>query len=352
MPFSKPDLLTLLESLPVLINRNQIQQLRVAGSQPRPGSPLSPNPIASQPSLTVPQHVQSVQATLKRTSDISTKVTVTFKRNPGDPLFVETRVYVSGYKGNPQPVQMGSGQSPVSFSLENTGEPVTVSVQSSGNLGQAPISTAPSTTFQLAKTNLATTPTAAGNGTASSGAAVFGLSNPSWWGSYDGGFYAFGTGTAGKYGTGTANQIKFSMIRIPYSITIRKLATLVNTSVGGGATAAFGIYDTSGNKIFSWDNIAVAASGLQTTTLGSPVTLAPGIYIAATGTVLTTLAASQNGYTAGSSSEGIEPWAANGTKRSGTAANPISGGAMPSTLGALSLGGGNFDTMPYLIMEA
>src|SRR6185312_11793666 len=124
----------------------------------------APNPVASAGSLTAPSHVQNVQAQIKKASDITTKVTVTFQRNPQDYAFVDARVFVSGYKGNSQPVQVASGQSPVSFSLENTGEPVAVTVQASGNLGQAPLSTAPSTTLQLTKTALATTPTTSGNG--------------------------------------------------------------------------------------------------------------------------------------------------------------------------------------------
>lgn len=350
MLFSSEEPLHLIESLPVTISRNQTQQLKVAGAQPRPGNG-SPNPVASQPSLTVPQHVQSVQATLQRTSDISTKATITFKRNPSDPLFVETRVYVAGYKGNPQPVQVGSGQSPVSFSLENTGEPVTVTVQSSGNLGQAPISTAPSTTFQLAKTNLATTPTAGGNGTGSS-SATLGLTNPFWCLLWDGSNYSFSNSGNGTFGTGTANQVKFTMIRVAYSIKLTTMVTRINvTSVGG--VAACGIYDLSGNKLGSWDNFSVAtgATVIVAKTGGGSITLAPGIYIAACACSDTSAAASLGGCQAGGSNEGIEPWNSNGTKRTGTAANAMSAGVMPATLGALSIGGAGLTTLPNILLE-
>src|SRR5882724_2714300 len=242
--FSKEEPHGLAESLQILVNRNQLQALKTSGAQPRPGN-NSPNPIASQPSLTAPQHVQSVQVRQQRTSDMSTRCTVTFQRNPADPLFVETRVFVSGYKGNPQPVQVGSGQSPVSFALENSGEPVTVTVQAAGNLGKAPLSTAPTTTMQLAKTPLATTPTAAGNGTTPSSAATFGLSNPSWWGSGDGSSYSMSGNPNGQWGTGTANQVKVWMVRIPYSITISKL-TFRHLSSVVGAKGAFGMYNSAG----------------------------------------------------------------------------------------------------------
>lgn len=171
--FSPTTPLGLENSLPVLSNTNQIQILKASGNQPRPAS-LSPNVIAQAATANLPAHVTSVQAVAVKANDSTSKVTVSFSRNPNDYFFVDARVFVSGYKGNPAPTQVASGQSPVSFSLENTGEPVNVTVQSSGNLGQAPLSTAPNTTLQLVKTPLATTPTTAGNGTATAGSGTAG----------------------------------------------------------------------------------------------------------------------------------------------------------------------------------
>jgi hypothetical protein len=162
--FSQKTPLNLHRSLPNLANRNELNSVKVAGNQPRP-SQLSPNPGAA-PSQILPAHVSEVRAITTRTSDLSSKVVVTFSRDPNDAAYVNARIFVSGYKGNPSPVQIASGESPVSFSLDNTGEPVTATVQASGNLGQAPLSTAPTTTLQLSKTPLATTPTEAGDGTA------------------------------------------------------------------------------------------------------------------------------------------------------------------------------------------
>lgn len=385
--FSTTQPLDFSTSLAELIGRNQLQTLKTTGSQARP-SDSAPNPVAAAGSLTAPQHVQNVQVQVQRASDITTKVTVTYQRNPQDYLFVDTRVFVSGYKGNPSPTQVASGISPVSFSLENTGEPVAVTVQSSGNLGQAPLSTAPTATLQLAKTALATTPTTAGNGPGSatfqtqgvdnlsqtllnieaidssiyvtnpSGGNVaiqgtqFELTSPGWWSSGDGTTYGFNTALGGAYGTGNANEVKWWMSRIPYSLSVGKIATLVSVNGTAGQVGGFAVYDKTGTtKLLAYDNFSVATTGLRNTTI-TPVVLQPGIYIFASACSQASAGpASQPSYQAASTSEGISPWSANGTKRSGTAANAMSSGVMPSSLGALSVGGGGFAALPYVLME-
>jgi hypothetical protein len=370
-------------SLEILNNRNRGQTLSVIGAQARP-SDNSPNPVSGVRSLTVPAHVQQVQAIATKTSDVSSKVTVSFKRGPQDYQFVSARCYVVGYKGNPQPVQMAEGQAPLSFQLENTGEPVAILVQSSGDLGQAPLSTAPSTTLQLVKTPLATVPTTAGNGPGTlevqtngvdnasqillnlkssdsslqltnSGGDVdiienpFGKSSPMWWSSGDGTIYPFTTGL-GDFSTGTANQIKFWMFRLPICLTVSKLATYINTLVNP-SVCGFGVYSFSGGtKYFSWDSIATNTSGAKGTTLGAPVTLAPGVYIFACGCSVTGRPLTQGGYSTEGTNEPVQPWNAN-VVRTGTAANALSSGAMPSTLGALSTSNAISTVLPCIIME-
>lgn len=339
MLFSPGDPLTLGESLPVLVNRNQIQSLKTTGIQSRPGNG-SPNPVASQGSLTAPLHVQNVQSRLQRTSDVSTKVTVTFNRNPADGLFVETRVYVSGYKGNPAPVQVGSGQSPVSFALENTGEPVTVTVQSSGNLGQAPISTAPTTTLQLAKTGLATNPT------------NFGSGSPDWLGSAPGSNFPV-RNVSGLWGTGTANQVKVLLARLDRSFTVRRITTRTGGPLAG-SSSSLACYSYQGlSKVFAWENFATTTTGVTLTTiLTTPVTLAAGFYYMAcacntTGAAPVTL----GGYEATGTNEGVMPYNTQGIVRSGVAGNVMAGGVMPDTLGALAPGGGGWTVWPLWTME-
>lgn len=354
--FNQTDPLNFGDSLSVTVARNQLQTLKTTGSQARPSN-AAPNPVASAGSLTTPNHVQNVQVQVKKTSDVSSKVTVTYQRNPQDYLFIDTRVFVSGYKGNPAPVQVASGVSPVSFSLENTGEPVAVTVQASGNLGQAPLSTAPATTLQLTKTPLATTPTTAGNGPVSAytfgssdaslvvtttGSSVdttlvpFGKTQPAWWLSGEGSPYPY-QNSNGTWGTGTANQIKIWYVRIPYEITVGRI-TYRHISSLAGSHSALGVYNSSKNKIFSWDNFDTnVGAGTKTTTLG-PFTLTPGIYIVACGcdTALSTSApATQGGFVTIGSSETSQPQNIN-TVRFGVASNTLSSGAMPATLGTIT----------------
>lgn len=148
---------------PTSVTAQQLQTLKTASGQPRQGS-QSPNPFVRGGSPTFPQHVSGVTAILKKSSDVSTKATITFQRSAADGLYVDSSVYVSGYQGNPQPVKVASGQSPISFPLNNTGESLAFTVQANGPTGSAPLSSAPTTTSKLVSTPLATTPTTSGTG--------------------------------------------------------------------------------------------------------------------------------------------------------------------------------------------
>lgn len=152
---------------------DQVQSLKSAGIQPRPTSQTPNAFLQNGKSATVPQHVSGVTAIIKKTSDVTSKVTVSFQRAPHDYRFVDASVFVSGYKGNPSPVKMASGQSPISFSLENTGDAFAITVQANGPTGSAPLSSAPTTSAKLVSTPLATVPTPAGNGTGGGGTAGF-----------------------------------------------------------------------------------------------------------------------------------------------------------------------------------
>lgn len=148
---------------PTSVTAQQLQTLKTASGQPRQGS-QSPNPVVRGGSQTFPQHVSGVTAILRKSSDVSTKTTITFQRPPNDGLYVDSSVYVSGYQGNPQPVKVASGQSPISFPLNNTGESLAFTVQANGPTGSAPLSSAPTTTSKLVSTPLATVPTTTGTG--------------------------------------------------------------------------------------------------------------------------------------------------------------------------------------------
>lgn len=145
------------------VTANLLQSLKTASGQPRPGT-NSPNAVLAGGSSTFPQHVSGVTASLKKSSDVSSKATITFQRPPHDYLFVDAAVYVSGYQANPQPVKVATGQSPISFALNNTGESLVFTVQANGPTGSAPLNSAPTTTAKLVSTPLATTPTSGGTG--------------------------------------------------------------------------------------------------------------------------------------------------------------------------------------------
>lgn len=103
----------------------------------------------------IPKHVSNVASSLSQASTgMTSAVSVTYSRDPGDASHEKVNVYVKGYQGNSSPVQIASGsESPVTFVLNNTGETVSILVQSQGNSGSAPLSTAPSTGVQIPKSN-------------------------------------------------------------------------------------------------------------------------------------------------------------------------------------------------------
>jgi hypothetical protein len=283
--------------------------------------------------------VTDVRAITVKASDISSKVTVTFSRNPADFAFVETRVYVSGYKGNPSPVQVASGQSPVSFSLENTGEPVTVTVQASGSSGDAPISTAPTTTLQLVKTPLATTPTTAGNGTSPAPAPPYAIHS----------FY--GANNVCPLNTtsttlGATTTVFFLLIELSAPITIGHVTAGRNTvdQINKKGFCA-GIYDLSGNKLLSGDSLSTGTQGIDSVSI-TPVTLPAGRYYFAWGAIWNSInPAGTGGHSFAAASSGgsgtLNRLINKNSTAYGTAANTLSGtsaaATMPATLGALTI---------------
>src|SRR5438270_10408007 len=99
----------------------------------------------------IPKQVTNVVASIAPANSGSTSVvTVTFRRDPTDASFSTAQVYVRGYNGNSSNVLTASGAtSPISFILNNTGESVAVTVQSSGNAGDAPIANSPNAGIKL-----------------------------------------------------------------------------------------------------------------------------------------------------------------------------------------------------------
>lgn len=338
----------------------------------------------------IPKQVSNVQVSVANAQTGSTcTVTVLYRIDPTDKNFAGVNILVKGYQGNNQLVQVSSGvSSPTKFVLNNTGEIVSFTVQAYGNGGSAPLTGSPTCSGTL--------PQATGGGFGSStntSASVklqhnfvdnasqsllniesidssilisnpsggnlaiqgpqFNTVNPGWWGSGEGSNYPAVTSATGRWGTGTANQVKCWMVRIPYTLKVTKLTTRTGGPLAL-STSSFACYDSTGtHKLFAFEGFVTTTTGVTLThTLGATVTLPPGIYIMAcscdtSGTPPTTL----GGYTATGSNEGVEPWNTNGTVRSGTAANPSVATVLPATLGALSPGGSNYDPLPLWIME-
>ena len=99
----------------------------------------------------IPKQVTNVTVSIAPASSGSTTaVTVLFHRDPTDANFSTANVYVRGYNSNPSNVQIASGAtSPITFILNNTGESVAVTVQASGNSGDAPIANSPNAGVKL-----------------------------------------------------------------------------------------------------------------------------------------------------------------------------------------------------------
>ena len=99
----------------------------------------------------IPKHVTNVSVLMSSASAGATsKIVVTFRRDPTDSTFTGVTVYAKGYQGNQSPTQVGFGtDAPLTVILNNTGESVSLIVQATGNGGSAPMSTAPSCGVKL-----------------------------------------------------------------------------------------------------------------------------------------------------------------------------------------------------------
>jgi hypothetical protein len=101
----------------------------------------------------IPKQVTNVNVSVNNAQKGATcAVTVMFQRDPSDSSFSGVTVYVSGYQGNANPTQVAAGStSPITFTLNNTGENVSFLVQAFGNSGSAPLSGSPSRGTTLPK---------------------------------------------------------------------------------------------------------------------------------------------------------------------------------------------------------
>lgn len=228
-------------------------------------------------SFGVPKHVTNVGASVSTAAKGSTStVRVNFHRDPTDKSYSATAIWVKGYQGNSNPVQVASSyESPATFVLNNTGEPVSVVAQATGNSGQAPLNAAPTTGIRLPKS------TAGGYGTSSTvyinssrqtvtatkwmvGAGVFGAYQPAM--------------SLGYFGT-TANVVYLQQFSIPFSLTVSTLDGWFESANSGNTTIDIGIYNLSGNLLVSSGSwVLPHNSSLNNQTKSVNFTINPGTY--------------------------------------------------------------------------
>lgn len=300
----------------------------------------------------IPKQVSNVQVSIANAQKGATcTIAVLFQRDPSDKSFSGVNIWVKGYQGNAQLVQVASGSSsPAKFVLNNTGETVSFTIQAFGNGGNAPINGAPTSSGTLPKS------TTGGYGTGTTN--YYNVNNPPPGGgaSFDTagkGFFLGGQafGDAGKFAGGVlTNEVVYCVQLILQSEwTVRQVSAFVIT--GGGSSLAFtaGIYTTDGlTKLIDAGvnafDTSTASQHCYIKTLGSPVKLQPGVYLFAwmsnavtSGTVLC------HDFPDGSGNEWFFDLI-NGNSFSGfagpvryaTAANAGTLGALPATLGALT----------------
>lgn len=138
-----------------------------------------------------------------------------------------------------------------------------------------------------------------------------------------------GTGPSTGGIVGSNNQVLVTQFVLPYAITVRQLTWQVTTAQASSVVAV-GIYDSNGNKLVAADNVSSATTGLKATSVG-PVTLPPGVYYLAQSSSLASVACS----VLVEDSTFNTFLNHNATKRQGNAANTLSSGVLPSTLGTV-----------------
>lgn len=122
----------------------------------------------------IPKQVSNVQVSIANAQTGATAtVSVLYRRDPTDAAFSGVNVWVKGYQGNSQLVQVASGTgSPCTFVLNNTGETVSFTIQAFGNGGNAPLAQSPTSSGTLPKS------TGGGFGTSTTTSSPTGLTMP------------------------------------------------------------------------------------------------------------------------------------------------------------------------------
>jgi hypothetical protein len=152
----------------------------------------------------------------------------------------------------------------------------------------------------------------------------------------------------------TANVVYVMQLNLEAEYTVRSAAVYVVTSGGALGSINVGIYSESGAKILDSGALNMATASSQQfvqATLGSPIVIGPGTYWFA-------FASTPSGSSSSMLSQAIDqffvqmvneisfPNSSGAVTRFGTAANVLSGGALPATLGTITPAAYNATNIP------
>jgi hypothetical protein len=290
----------------------------------------------------IPKQVTNLSASMATASKGTTSsITVQFHRDPSDSAFGGVNVYIKGYQGNNQFVQVGGGiDSPVTFVLNNTGEGISIAVQATGNSGSAPLTSSPTTGAKLPKgtnggfgSTTVVTPPSGGGGTTpviteffgpgviSPGGALLG-NNPT---------------VAGVIGT-TINQVSVFRFSLPAQITISQITAYV-TSAHAGHFFNVGIYDVNGNKLVDSGAMNCGSANTVVSVSITPVQIGPGEFYLAQSVDTTTGVDVITFQPSAGFGANPEAFYNQRSIKYGQAANSTSAGVLPATLGVVSASG-------------
>lgn len=159
------------------------------------------------------------------------------------------------------------------------------------------------------------------------------------WESFKG--YGTGGGNGGSWlpASLTANTVLFTTLNLTAAYTIRKVTVQwISNSAGGPHFSCVAIYNATGTtKLLDAGTNAFSDSNIttpQTVTLGTPVTLQPGTYLVAWSATVT---AGSGAFAFAFPTAQVPTILNQNVVRYGTASNVLSGGAMPATLGTLTV---------------
>src|ERR1700689_41059 len=135
-------------------------------------------------------------------------------------------------------------------------------------------------------------------------------------------------------GVSTANRVVVYLFQLDVSQTISKVSAIA-TNNSGGFTMSVGIYSYTGTKLVDGGSfVAQTSPTVQTNTI-TPVTLSSGVYWQAQAATSNGSGATLYGIALGGLVNILPEYIAN-APRAGYPANPMVGGVLPATLGAIT----------------